>query len=156
MFTCDVEYAKADLLFGQRVLFDPHACDYHHHDYDMLGVYAQLKRRPPTLKTLDVFWTLHYDDHDSTAGESGTHDRKTHTIGTHFAGALGEHWDYGGTLAVQRGKWGRDDIDACGLNARAGQCEAGEEPGICPRLSLFQTGIGQRHVVLWQWSAPAA
>ncbi len=120
VLTCDADYAKVDLLFGQRVLFDPDACDYHHHDYDMFAVYAQLKKRPPTLKTLDFFWALHYDDHDSTAGESGTDDRKTHTIGTHFAGALGEHWDYGGTVAVQRGEWGRDDIDAYGLNARAG------------------------------------
>lgn len=118
--TYDTEIAKTDLLFGQRVTFDPDACDDHHHDYDMLGAYIELKKRPPTLDALDFFWTLHYDDHGSTVGESGTGDRKTHTIGTYFDGKLGEHWDYGGTLALQRGEWGRDDIETCGLNARAG------------------------------------
>jgi len=41
-------------------------------------------------------------------------------MGTYFEGRLGQCWDYGGTLAVQRGKWGRDDIDAHGVNLHGG------------------------------------
>lgn len=125
----DVDAVKIDVIFGQRVEFDPHCFDDHHWDFDAWAVYAQLKRLPPTLKTLDLFWILRHDDHNTTAGESGAGDRKTHTLGTHFDGRVAQHWDYGGALAVQRGKWGNDDIDAYGLNLRGGYtCDAPWQP----------------------------
>ena len=118
--TWDAEPVQIDLIAGQRVLFDQHGWDNDRYDYDMFAVYAQIKKLPATLKKWDVFWTLHYDDHNTTVGESGVDDRKTHTVGTYADGGFGEHWDYGGTIAVQRGKWGRDDIDAWGMNGRLG------------------------------------
>jgi hypothetical protein len=103
-------------MYGQRVRYDPIRWDERHFDYDMVGLYAQIRKLPVGL---DLFYTLHYDDHGTTVGESGRGDRRTHTCGFRVDGRC-KAWDYGGTLAVQSGKWGGDDIRAFGCNARLG------------------------------------
>jgi len=114
--TVDTDDVQVDLMYGQRVLNDPVRWDEKHYDYDMVGVYAQVKKLPARL---DLFYTLHYDDHGTTNGEDGAGDRRTHTYGFYLDGTCGP-WDYGGTLALQNGAWGRDTIRAWGLNARLG------------------------------------
>ena len=113
----DAESARVDAYFAQRVLYDPHGFDSQHHDFDMWAVYAQLKRLPLQL---DLFYTLKYDDHGTTTGESGTSDHKRHTMGAYAAHDFGQGWDLCGTVALQRGKYGSDNIDAYGCNVRLG------------------------------------
>jgi len=62
----DVDAVKIDVLFAQRVEFEPRSFDDRHWDFDAWAVYAQLKRRPPALDKLDLFWILHHDDHGTT------------------------------------------------------------------------------------------
>ena len=113
----DTEAFSVDAFAFKRVYTEPYTFDETHYDYDLFGVYAQFKKLPAKL---DLFYTLYDDDHKSTAGESGTGDRETHTVGGYVDGKLGKNWDYRGTLAYQFGNWGHDDISAWGGDARFG------------------------------------
>lgn len=107
-----------DLLFGQRVLYDSHHWDEKHHDYDMAGIYAQIKKLPIKL---DLFYTLRYHDDDATVSEDAEGGpRRTHTLGFHVDGKFCKNWDYGGTVATQFGTWSEDDIRAIGIDAWLG------------------------------------
>lgn len=113
----NTDLVKLDAIAGQRVQTDPHDFDDDHYNYDLYALYAQIQKLPVDL---DLFYVLRYNDHGNTVGESGTGDRKTHTFGAYLNGKLGENIDYGGTLALQCGKFGDDDIEAHGYNLRLG------------------------------------
>ena len=112
----DAEAVQVDLLFGQRIVSEPIRWNEKHYDFDMMGLYAQVKRLPCRL---DAFYLLRYDDHGSVKGERGTGDERTHTVGFHLDGRTGP-WDWGGTFAGQFGAFGRDRTEAYGANARLG------------------------------------
>lgn len=113
----DGEAVSLDAIFAQRVRYDPHEFDDSHFDYDVYGIYASVKNLPFTT---DLFYVHKLDDHGTTLGEMGMGDLKSHTVGTHVAGKFWGNFDHGGTLAYQFGNWGKDDIEALGLNARVG------------------------------------
>ena len=113
----DTEPAKIDVLYGQRIISEPTDFNDRHFDFDMLGLYAQIKKLPCKL---DLFYTLRYDDHGGLEGEYGEGDEQTHTLGLHLDGKIGGNWDYGGMFAWQFGEFGRDDVEAYAVNARLG------------------------------------
>jgi len=118
-FYIQTDAVDVDLLYGRQVQPYPASFDDEHYDYDMVGVYAQIKKLPVKL---DVFYLLRYDDEGTTRGEAGLGDRRTHTMGFYVDGKAGgrKEWDYGGTVAFQAGQFGRDDLCAYGLNSRLG------------------------------------
>jgi hypothetical protein len=115
--TYDVDAFTLDALAARRVFTDPHGFDDEHYNFDAFAAYLQLKKLPVKV---DLFYVLRYDDHGTTVGESGTGDRRTHSMGVYVDGKACERWDYGGTFVLQRGKFGDDDIRAWGGNARVG------------------------------------
>jgi len=114
----DVEPVALDVFFARRVEYDPHHFDDEHFDFDVVGAYARVKNLPLDV---DAFWLYKIDEHGRMQGERGRPgDERRHTVGVHVDGAAAERFDYGGTIACQVGDFGRDDIRAYGLNARAG------------------------------------
>ena len=112
----ETKAVQVDVMYGRRILSEQTAFNDQHHDFDMLAVYAQIKRLPFVL---DVFYVLRYDDGGQVRAETGTGDEHRHTVGLHVDGKVGR-WDYRGTGAWQTGRVGPDDICAFGLNARLG------------------------------------
>ncbi len=113
--TVDTEPVQVDVLYGMRVVSEQTGFNDTHDPYDMYAVYAQFKVLPCKL---DAFYALR-DEDDEVEGESGPGDAQRHTLGVYADGTSGA-WDYRGTLAVQVGSYGEDDIEALGANARVG------------------------------------
>lgn len=114
---CDTDWIRLDGIFGKRVLYSPIGFDDDHYPYDVFGLYGTTKKLPMKL---DLFYVYKVDDHGTTKGESGEGDLRRHTLGGYADGKIGKAIDYRGTLAFQLGNEGKDNVQACGANARTG------------------------------------
>lgn len=80
--------------------------------------YTQVQKLPFRL---GLFYVLKYDASGTVAGETGTGDLLSHTMGFQADGtAMSELLDAGATFAVQFGRYGADRLLAFGANARLG------------------------------------
>ncbi|MGB9894010.1 MAG: alginate export family protein, partial [Candidatus Saccharicenans sp.] len=80
------------------------------------AIYASLKKLPLAL---DLFYVYKWDGRGLTAGETGTGNLASHSLGFRIDGHLGA-WDYDAIYASQFGRWGADRLRAYGLVATLG------------------------------------
>jgi len=113
----DTDAVKVDAFYAQRVLSEPKDWNFDHWPYHVGAVYPRVKQLPVTL---DAFYVVKHDWSGSAKGESGVGDEIRHTFGLFTERPAGKGWDYGLFAAGQLGEFGRDDIRAFGVIARAG------------------------------------
>jgi len=113
--TIDAKPVQVDVLYGLRVVSRQTGFNDTHDTYDVYAVYAQFKELPVKLH---AFYVLRDEDND-VEGESGPGDAKRHTLGA-YADGKSDSLDYRGTIALQLGSYGEDDVEALGANARVG------------------------------------
>ncbi len=119
---CHTDPVQVDLLYGQRIISEPTSFNDTHFPYEMFGAYAKIRQQSLAQLSLqpDVFYLVNRDDHGTIAGEHGKGDQLTHSFGLYVNGTVGTRWDFACTSVGQLGKYGRDDVEAFGTNARAG------------------------------------
>lgn len=113
---------RTDLLWGQRVIRLPEELDTCHDPYHMVGLYTIV----PFSHGEAHLFLLDRRGHDTVLGESGSGPARVHSLGTYLEANLGRWWTANGTLAIQRGSRGGNDVHAWGghvlvrrkLNAR--------------------------------------
>lgn len=86
-------------------------------DFRTLVSYTEVKRLPFRL---DLFYVLKSDDSGAIAGESGTGDLHSHTVGFQAEGKVFGPFEAAATFAAQQGRHGHDSIRAWGANAKLG------------------------------------
>jgi hypothetical protein len=79
--------------------------------------YTQIKRLPFRL---DLFYILKYDSSRKTAGESGTGNLLSHTLGGQAKGTGFDVLDASATFAAALGRYGQDTLRAFGANGGLG------------------------------------
>jgi len=99
-------------LVGRFILHDPDRWpNAHAAGPTAYASYNTIKNLPFLL---DIFYVYKHDGSGSIKGERGAGDLSSHSAGFRIEGARG-HWDYSATFVSQFGKWGSDDLKACGL-----------------------------------------
>ena len=121
-----------DAIAGERVLPNALEFDGNHYPYQGYGLYATLPQLKPL--TLDLFYALKRDAHQTTKGESGTSDLNRHTVGLHAKSDLPYGFDGNATAAYQFGNQGKDDVRAC---AFAGELGYPVIESVIPRELLY-------------------
>jgi len=99
-----------DAIIAERVLPNSLKFDGNHYPFQAYGLYANLPQLKPL--TLDLFYALRRDAHETTKGESGVGDAERHTIGVYVKGELPHGFDGSATAAWQLGDNGPDDVHA--------------------------------------------
>ena len=99
-----------DAIAAERVLPNALKFDGSHYPYQAYGLYASLPQLKPT--TVDFFYVLKRDAHETTKGESGTDDLNRHTVGAYAKSDLPLGFDGNATAAYQFGNNGKDDVRA--------------------------------------------
>jgi hypothetical protein len=79
--------------------------------------YTQIKRLPFRL---DEFYVLNYDRSGKIAGESGSGNLLSHTVGVQAEWTAFDVLEGSATCAAQLGRYGRDTLRAFGANGRLG------------------------------------
>jgi hypothetical protein len=130
----DFPFAETQLIFANRITYEPHSFDEHDTHLDAYGLYSMVKGLPFTL---DLFWIGKHTRPDMVVNAKGDMvDLDTHTVGFYLDGKLGRGWDWGGTFAYTCGDRAAttystvggkkvaattdDDVRAWGANARFG------------------------------------
>jgi len=86
-------------------------------DFLTLVSYTQIRQLPFRL---DLFYVLKHDSSGKIAGETGTGNLLSHTVGVQADGAACAVLDAGATFAAQFGRYGRDALRAFGASGRLG------------------------------------
>ena len=86
-------------------------------DFLTLVSYSQVKNLPFRL---DVFYVLKSDTSGKVAGESGSGNLNSHTIGFQAEGQAFRVLDAAATFAAQSGRYGQDTVRAFGANGKLG------------------------------------
>jgi hypothetical protein len=84
-------------------------------DFLTLVSYSQVKKLPFRL---DVFYVLKSDTSGKVAGESGSGNLRSHTVGFQAEGQALRVLDAAATFAAQSGSYGRDTLRAYGANGK--------------------------------------
>lgn len=118
----DTDPLHVDLIYAQRVKGEQSGFNNSHYPYHLLAIYAQMAQQAWSdfLFTPHFFYVLRYDDHGNISGEGGKGNERRHSIGVHFNSLYAQRWDFSGTLAMQTGDYGADQINAYGWNLKVG------------------------------------
>jgi len=118
MLKVDTRWFGSDLWVGKFLQYKSDVWPDHTVDEPMNVVsYTKVKRLPFRL---DLFYVLKDDPSGKTAGESGTGDLRSHTIGFQAESTGLDVVDGGATVIGQFGRYGRDRLRAFGMNVKAG------------------------------------
>jgi len=101
---------RTDFLWGQRVIREPGRLDTDHYPFHLLGAYSMLHRPWGQLH----LFLLERRSHRTAPGETGTGRTRVRTAGAWLHLHPGAWWILEGTLALQRGERGGDEVRAWG------------------------------------------
>jgi len=101
---------RTDLLWGQRVIREPGRLDTDHYPFHLLGVYSMLHQPWGQLH----LFVLERRSHRPARGETGVGRSRVRTVGAWVHTQPGPRWILEGTLALQRGERGGDEVRAWG------------------------------------------
>jgi len=118
MLKIDSDYFWTDLWVGKYLLYKSDVWPDRSVDHFLTFVgYTHINKLPFRL---DPFYVLKYDDSGTVAGESGTGNLLSHTVGFQAEGQALNVLDAGATFAAQFGRYGRDTLRAFGANGNLG------------------------------------
>jgi len=118
MLKVHTEWLDADLWVGKYLRYQSDVWpDRSVDDFLTFVTYAQLKGLPFRL---DLFYVFKFAGDGQAAGESGSGDLLSHTIGLQAEGQAFDLLDAGATFAAQFGRYGNDTLRAFGANGRIG------------------------------------
>jgi hypothetical protein len=118
MLKIDTTRAETDVWLGKYLTYQTHAWPNRPvGDFLTLVTYSRIKKLPFRL---DVFYVLKDDDSGKVAGESGTGNLLSHTVGFQAEGRAFHLFDAAATFAAQFGKYGRDRLRAAGGSGSLG------------------------------------
>ncbi len=116
MIKLDTTWLETDLWVGKYLTYQTDVWpDRPVENFLTFVDYTQIKKLPFRL---DVFYVLKYDSSGTTAGESGTGNLLSHTVGIQAEGTAFDVLDAGGTFAAQLGRYGGDVVRAFGANVK--------------------------------------
>ena len=118
MLKVDTHWFGSDLWIGKFLQYKSDVWPDRAVDEPLTVVsYTHVKRLPFRL---DLFYVMKDDSSTTTAGESGTGNLRSNTIGFQAERTGSGVVDAGATVIGQFGRYGRDQIRAYGLNVKAG------------------------------------
>lgn len=119
MLKLDTTWLEADVWVGKYLTYKTDVWpDRPVDDFLTFVSYTSVKKLPFRL---DLFYVIKYDCSGTVAGESGTGNLLSHTVGLQAEGtALDDRLDAAGTFIAQLGRYGRDSVRAFGANAKLG------------------------------------
>ncbi|MCF8143000.1 MAG: alginate export family protein [Deltaproteobacteria bacterium] len=106
-----------DIFTAQRILYQKDEFDDDHFPYKVYAAYGQIKSIPKNK--LDLFYVVKWDSDETTKGKTGVGELLVQTVGFYGKGKW-NRFDYASTFAYQFGDYGKDNINAFGLNAEVG------------------------------------
>ena len=118
MLKLDTAWLETDLWVGKYLQYKTDVWpDRPIGDFLTFVNYTQIKKLPFRL---DLFYVLKYDSSGKIAGESGTGNLLSHTLGVQAEGTAFDVLDASATFAAQLGRYGQDTLRAFGANGRLG------------------------------------
>jgi len=118
MMKVDTERFASDFWVGKYLLYKSEVWpDRPVDDFVTFVNYTQIKRLPCRL---DLFYVLKHDASGKVAGESGSGNLLSHTVGFQAEGTALDAVDAGATFAAQLGRYGGDTLRAFGANVKLG------------------------------------
>lgn len=118
MLKIDTKWFETDLWVGKYLLYKSDVWPDRHVDGFLTFVgYTQVKKLPVRL---DLFYVLKHDGSGKVAGESGSGNLLSHTIGLQAEGHALDVLDAEATFAAQFGRYGRDVLRAFGASGKLG------------------------------------
>jgi hypothetical protein len=118
MLKIDTKWFWTDLWVGTYLQYKSDVWPNRSIDHFLTVVnYSQIKRLPFRL---DLFYVLKSDTSGKIAGEVGSGNLRSHTIGFQAEGEAFRALDAGATFAAQSGRYGQDTLRAFGANGKLG------------------------------------
>ena len=117
MVKADTKWFTTDLWVGKYLQYKSDVWpDRSIDDFLTVVSYSQVKNLPFRL---DAFYVLKSDTSGTAAGESGSGDLRSHTVGFQADATFGP-LDAGATFAAQSGRYGHDTLRAFGASGKLG------------------------------------
>ena len=118
MLKVDTRWFWTDAWVGKYLLYKTDVWPDRHIDHFQTFVaYTHLKELPFRL---DLFYVLKHDTSGTAAGESGTGNLLSHTVGLQAEGRAFDLLDASATFAAQYGRYGGDLLRAYGASGKLG------------------------------------
>ncbi len=119
MLKLDTAWLESDVWVGKYLTYETDVWPNRPvEDFVTFVSYTSSKQLPFWF---DLFHVIKYDSSGTVAGESGTGNLLTHTVGSQAeATVFADTLDAAGTFIAQAGRYGRDRVRAFGANAKLG------------------------------------